>query len=96
MINLIKLLVALVILTLGAALATLNDGQVTLNYYFGSVELALPLALLGALGAGLMLGFLAGLTLWAKARSEIARLRRSARLAKEELNNLRAIPLKQH
>lgn len=96
MINFIKLLVALVILTLGAALATLNDGQVTLNYYFGSIEASVPLALLGSLGLGLLLGFMAGLTLWARARSENARLRRSARLAQEEVNNLRAIPLKQH
>lgn len=96
MINLIKLLVALVILTLGAGLATLNEGQITLNYYFGSVAAPLPLALLGALGIGLLLGFVAGLTLWAKVRAENARLRRSARLAQEEVNNLRAIPLKQH
>jgi len=95
-INFIKLLVVLVILVLGAALTTLNEGQVTLNYYFGSVESPLPLALLGALGLGLLLGFLAGLSLWAKVRSENARLRRSARLAQEEVNNLRTIPLKQH
>lgn len=96
MINLIKLLVALVILTLGAGLATLNEGQVTLNYYFGSLVAPLPLALLGAMGVGLLLGFVAGLTLWAKMRRENTRLRRNARLAQEELNNLRALPLQQH
>jgi putative membrane protein len=94
-INLIKLLVVLVVLTLGAGFASLNDGQVTLNYYFGLIEMPLPMALLGSLGIGLLLGFLAGLTLWAGARREIAGLRRSARLAQEEVNNLRAIPLKQ-
>jgi putative membrane protein len=95
-INLIKLFLALVILTLGAGLATLNEGEVTLNYYFGSLVAPLPLAMIGALGAGLLLGFIAGLTLWAKLRRENAKLRRSAKLAQEEVNNLRAIPLKQH
>jgi putative membrane protein len=95
-INLIKLFVVLVVLTLGAGFASLNDGQVTLNYYFGELDTPLSLALLGSLGIGLLLGFIAGLTLWAGARREIASLRRSARLAQEEVNNLRAIPLKQH
>jgi putative membrane protein len=95
-INLIKLLVALVILTLGAGLATLNEGEISLNYYFGTMVAPLPLALLGAMGVGLVLGFIAGLTLWAKVRRENAKLRRSARLAQEEVNNLRALPLKQH
>jgi putative membrane protein len=94
-INLIKLFVVLVLLALGAGFASLNEGQVTLDYYFGLIELPLPIALLGSLGIGLLLGFLAGLTLWAGARREVASLRRSARLAQEELNNLRAIPLKQ-
>lgn len=96
MINLIKLLVALVVLTLGAGFASLNDEQVVLNYYFGSLEAPLSLVILGALGMGLLLGFVAGLTLWAGARRELSSLRRSARLAQEEINNLRAIPLKQH
>lgn len=96
MIDFIKLVLALVILVLGAALATLNEGQVTLNYYFGTIDSPLALALLGALGLGLLLGFLAGLTLWARVRGENARLRRSAKLAQQEVNNLRAIPLKQH
>jgi len=92
----IKLLIGLVILIVGAALATLNKGQVILNYGAGSIETALPLALLGSLGLGLLLGFVAGLTLWLRVRRENARLRRDAQLAREELNNLRALPLKQH
>ena len=96
MINLIKLFVVLVVLTLGAGFASLNEGQVTLDYYFGRVETPLPMALLGSLGIGLLLGFVAGLTLWAGARREAAALRRAARLAQEEVKNLRAIPLKQH
>jgi putative membrane protein len=95
-INLIKLLVALAVLTLGAGFASLNDVQVALDYYFGSLEAPLPMVLLGTLGVGLLLGFIAGLTLWAGARREVSSLRRSARLAQEEVNNLRAIPLKQH
>lgn len=95
MLNIIKLLIVLVIMIFAAALAALNEGQVTLDYYFGKVDTSVPLALLGALGVGLILGFLAGLTLWARARSEVSRQRRSARLAQEEVNNLRAIPLKQ-
>ncbi len=93
--NIIKLLIVLIVMIFAAALAALNDGQVTLNYYFGRFDTSLPLALLGSLGVGLLLGFAAGLTLWVRARGEAARLRRRARLAQEEVNNLRAIPLKQ-
>lgn len=96
MTNLIKLLVALVVLALGAGFASLNDAQISLNYYFGTIDAPLALALIGALGIGLLLGFMASLTLWAGARREIASLRRSAKLAKQEVNNLRSIPLKQH
>lgn len=95
-INILKLLAALVVLVLGAALATKNDALVTLDYGLGTVDSPLALALLGALGVGLVLGFLAGLASLAKMRRENARLRRAARLAQEEVNNLRAIPLKQH
>jgi putative membrane protein len=94
-INLIKLFFVLVLLALGAGFASLNEGQVTLNYYFGLIEMPMPMALLGSLGLGLLLGFLAGLSLWAKARREIGSLRRSARLVQEEVKNLRALPLKQ-
>jgi putative membrane protein len=95
-INLIKLLVILLVLILGAGFASLNDAQVTLNYYFGIIDAPLSLALLGALGIGLLLGFLASLALWIGARREIAGLRRHARLAQQEVKNLRSIPLKQH
>lgn len=95
MLNIIKLVIVLAILVLAAGLASLNSTPVTLNYYFGELDTSLPLAMLGALGVGLLLGFLAGLTFWARAKAEAARQRRSARLAQEEVNNLRAIPLKQ-
>ena len=90
----LKLLFLLMVMMLGAAFAVMNPESVVLNYYFGSREIPLPVVLVGAISFGALLGVLAGLGSTAGLKRENAELKRKARLAAQEVNNLRTIPLK--
>jgi putative membrane protein len=93
--RLLKLLVILLLMALGAALAVMNPENVLVDYYFGRRELPLAVMLLGALGVGALLGMLAGLGTILGLKRDNARLRRRERLAVDEVNNLRSIPLRE-
>lgn len=92
----LKLLFILLVMLVGAAFAVMNAEPVNLNYYFGSRELPLSVVLVGAVCIGAVLGILAGLTTMARLKRENAELHRQAKLASQEVNNLRTIPLKDH
>ncbi len=92
--RLLKFLAFLVVVLLGLAFGWRNPHPVDLDYYYGVSHPPLALALTGALIAGALLGILAGLGLVLRLKRENAELRRKARLAAEEINNLRSIPIK--
>jgi len=94
--TLIKVLLLLLVLVVAAFFASLNPGEVMLHYYFGSIELPLAILLVATLGVGLLLGLFVGFGLFLRAKRDQVRLQRKARLAEQEVNNLRAIPLKDH
>jgi len=50
----------------------------------------------GAVFVGAVLGMVAGLGGMMRVKRENANLRRQARLASEEVNNLRSLPIKDH
>ena len=92
--RIIKIFFILIIMMLGAIFAVLNAELVSFNYYFGSRELPLSLIITAALGAGVLLGILAGIGMLLGLKRENASLKQHARLANEEVKNLRNIPLK--
>lgn len=92
--RIIKLLFFLGILVIGLAFHVKNDQLVNLNYYMGSIELPVSLLVISSLLVGALLGILASLTFVAKLKRENARLARLVRVTEEEVNNLRAIPIK--
>jgi putative membrane protein len=92
--KLIKFLVLLVAATLGAAFAYINPGLVRLSYYFGEWELPLGILIFLLLGVGILIGFLACLGWFFRIRKENLALRRRSELASQEINNLRAMPLR--
>ena len=94
--RLIRLILFLLVMLLGVALAVMNAELVNLNYYFGSRELPLSVLLVGAVFVGAILGIVAGLGGTMRVKRENANLRRQARLASEEVNNLRSLPIKDH
>ena len=90
----IKLLLLLVFMLIGASFAIINDAPVTVDLYLMRPELPLSLLLLLALGLGMLLGGLAGTIYFVRVRKENADLRRKARLVNEEVQNLRTMPVK--
>ncbi len=94
MLKLIKFVLLLGVALLGAGFASINPAPVTLNYYFADITVPLGLMVLVMIGLGAVLGVFSSLLLMARVRRENQRLRRQARLASEEVNNLRTIPVK--
>jgi putative membrane protein len=92
--RIIKLILLMLIVMLGAVFAVLNAEPVQFNYYFGSRELPLSLIMTMALGAGALLGIFACMGLMFGMKRENIQLRRKSQLASQEVNNLRALPLK--
>ncbi len=89
----LKLFVILLVVVLGASLATLNAGLVHFDYYFKIIEIPLSIVLVLTLGIGALFGVLAGMTLSLEIRRENARLRRKISVAEKEISNLRTLPL---
>ncbi|OQX31989.1 MAG: DNA recombination protein RecN [Candidatus Sedimenticola endophacoides] len=90
----LKFVLFLLVMVVGGAFATINAGVVTLDYYFASVTLPLSVVLLGAVAFGALLGCLAMLGSLFRLKRENSELVRKSRLANQELNNLRSIPIK--
>jgi uncharacterized integral membrane protein len=90
----IKLLLLLAFMIIGASFALINDKPVMVDLYFLTPELPLSLLLLLALGCGIILGGLAGMVYFMRVKKENADLKRKTRLVNEEVKNLRAMPIK--
>jgi len=86
--------VIFVIVILGIIFAVLNAEPVQLNFYFGSKQMPLSLALILAILVGALLGVLASIQLILKSKRAVSRMRRSVDMAEKEITNLRAIPIK--
>lgn len=93
---LLKLLFLLGFMLVGASFAMINDAPVVVDLYFMRPQLPLSILLLLALGCGILLGGLAGSVYFMRVKKENADLRRKARLVREEVQNLRSMPVKGH
>jgi len=92
--KLIYTVLVLVIVLFGVIFAVLNAENVQFNYYFGSKEIPLSLAIVIAMFFGAILGVLASAKLIIRSRREVSRLRKASAMAEREIANLRAIPIK--
>lgn len=81
---------------LGVIFAILNAETVQINYYFGSKETPLSLAIILSMLLGAILGLLASFGLILKSKRDVAKFKRVAEVAEKEITNLRAIPIKNH
>lgn len=91
----IKLFLVILIMMLGAVFAVLNADPVPINYYFGSRDIPLSLILTMTLGMGAVLGILSNMGRVLGLKREIHNLKRRSQMVSEEVNNLRALPLKE-
>lgn len=92
--KLIYTVLILAVILFGVVFAVLNAESVQLNYYFGSQQLPLSLAIVIAMLIGAILGVLASINLILRSRREVSRLRKTTAMAEKEIANLRAIPIK--
>ncbi len=81
-------------LVVGAVFSARNADEVKLDFIFMVVDTNLSLAIIIALILGASLGVLVSLIWMVSARREIQRLKKQADVARKELTNLRAIPIK--
>ena len=93
MLKLIKFLVLLCFAVLGAGFASINPGEVSVDYYFGVVSLPMGVLILGLSGVGIIIGIMVSLIMFIRIKRENVTLRRKADLVKEEVKNLRTMPL---
>jgi uncharacterized membrane protein YciS (DUF1049 family) len=82
-----------IVILLGITFAMLNPGAVNFNYYVGHRSLPLSLLLVIAFVLGSLLGLLVGLVMLIKLKIKNYNLRQQLKVAEEEIENLRAIPL---
>ncbi len=91
----IKLLLFLLFVVAGSAIAWLNVGNVHINYYFWEQDLPLSVALIGSVIVGILLGMVFTSLPLLRLKRENSALRRKVKTASEELKNLRTIPIKE-
>ena len=94
MLRLIGYFIVFVLVILGLSFAVLNAQLVTLNYYLGTVPVPLSLALVSCLALGALLGVFVSLGMLVGQKRRVAQLQRKVAMAEQEVNNLRAIPIK--
>lgn len=86
-------LLMLALLGLAAIFAALNPGRLTLEFAFGTAEVPKSLALIAALALGWVLGLLCALLGVLRLMNQRRTLRRALRLAEQEVQALRSIPV---
>ena len=96
MVKVIKFILVIILLIIGAAFAIINDQPVELDLYFLVTSLPLSLILLLAVGVGILLGAVVSAFYFMRIRKENANLRRQSRLVEQEVRNLRSLPINGH
>jgi putative membrane protein len=95
-VRLLKLVIVFLLIGLGASFASMNAGTVRLDFYFVVRDVPVSLALVLTLAAGALIGMLSVGGLVVRLKHENSELRRKMRLTSEEVNNLRALPIRDH
>lgn len=74
--------------------ALLNAGSVDIHYFLGKRTMPLSLLLLAAMMLGFFIGILGTLRSMLHARTKAYRLKKKVHVLQKELDNLRAMPVK--
>lgn len=92
--RLLYIIAVVITLVIGAVFSARNAGLVQLDFIITVIDTNLSLAIIVALILGACLGILASLAWLISAKREMQRLKKQAKLSQKELNNLRAIPIR--
>jgi putative membrane protein len=91
--NLLLAVLVLGFIGLAAILTALNPGRVTLDFAFMATELEISLALIGAVAIGWAFGIICALLSVLRLLAQRRSLRRALRLAEQEVQALRSLPV---
>jgi len=94
MYRIIVLIILFLVLLAGLSFYVQNAQLAMLNYYLGSIKLPVSILVGLSLLMGAVLGILASCSALLRLRHELGRMQRQLSLAEKEVNNLRAIPIK--
>lgn len=88
-------ILVLAIILVGVTFTTKNAQVVELNYYFG-IHWVTPLSfmLLTTFTVGIVLGLFVSLAIQARMQRQLLQVRRDNRQLEQEINNLRALPIR--
>lgn len=78
------------VLLVGISFSILNSQGVHLNYYFGSWDLPLSLALMLTLGLGAILGLLGSVSVIIRLKREISKLKKGMKHVERRLTHTRS------
>lgn len=92
MAKIIGLIFLLILAVLVISFTTLNAQPIPINYYFGTAEVPLAVAIVVAISGGILFGFLASVGMVLRLKRENYRLKKSAKNAEKELVSLKAVP----
>ena len=92
--RIVSFILAIITVVVGVTFTLLNADTVMVNLYIGEYELPLSMLIVITLGLGILIGFIFFSAVFIKQKAEIYRLRNRMRLVETEVENLRAIPLK--
>lgn len=94
--RLIMIIFYVVLIILGVTFAALNATSVQVNFYFSTLTMPVSVLMTIMLGIGLILGFSLFLLRYWGLKMDYSRLKSQLKLTEKEIQNLRAIPLKNH
>ncbi len=84
----------LLLFAVGLSFHVENPHEVAFSYWLGTSDQPLSVLLVLAVFIGAMLGVIASLFVVFRLRAQIRSLKKSEAIAKEEIRNLRSIPIK--
>ena len=88
-------IVAIIVVFFGVTFALRNKQVVEIGYYFGlSWSGPLVLLLIAAIAIGVAIGFLASLRTLLRLQRQLGAARKEVRQVEQEVQNLRALPIK--
>ena len=90
----IYLVLFVIFLLIGFVLAVLNSAPISINYYYGWLEIPLSFALLGAFIMGAILGLSSKVWSNMVLRMRYSKLSKDAERTKKEVSSLRTSPTK--
>lgn len=92
--RIVSLIFLFIVALLAVGFGLLNAEPVKVNYYFGAYNLPLALVLLFSLVLGLFIGIFFGLGMWLRQKALNYQLKKKIKIATQEIENLRVIPVK--